>query len=214
MLPAAYQVPAAILLVIGGLVACFAGYRVFRTVLGIYGFIFGAFVATSAMGTSDTAWLVGAALVGGIVGALLLLAAYFIGVALVGAGAGALIANLIWTWIEGDPHPFIIVLFSVAGALLATWLQRYVITLVTAFGGAWTMLVGALALMGIRGPLDATTAGNIWVAYPLNPAPGVTWLPWAWVVLGLLGTAVQMAIVGGGDGTRPVRFKRRRPARE
>ena len=35
-----------------------------------------------------------------------------------------------------------------AGALLATWLQRYFIILGTAFGGAWTMIVGALALMG------------------------------------------------------------------
>ncbi len=212
MLPALYQSPAAVILLLGGVVACFVGYRLFKFVLAIFGFIFGALAASSMFGASDTTAMVLAALVGGIVGALLLLAAYFIGVALVGAGAGALIANLIWTWIEGDPHPFIIVLFSVAGALLATWLQRYVITLVTAFGGAWTTLVGALALLGIRGPLDATTAGNIWVAYPLNPAPGVTWLPWAWIALGLLGTAVQMAIVGGGDGTRPVRFKRRRRA--
>ena len=79
-----------------------------------------------------------------------ILAAYFIGVALVGAGLGARAANLIWTQIEGDPHPFVVVLFSVAGALLATWLQRYVIILATAFGGAWTVLVGGLALMGDR----------------------------------------------------------------
>ena len=48
MLPAAYQIPAAILLVIGGLVACFAGYRVFRTVLGIYGHLLaGRFLRTT-----------------------------------------------------------------------------------------------------------------------------------------------------------------------
>lgn len=210
MLPAAYQSPAAVILLLGGLVACFLGYRLFKFVLAIFGFIFGALAASSMFGASDTTAMVLAAIAGGVVGALLLLGAYFIGVALVGAGAGALIANLIWTRIEGDPHPFIIVLFSVAGALLATWLQRYVITLVTAFGGAWTTLVGALALMGIRGPLDAAAAGNIWVAYPLNPAPGVTWLPWAWVLLGLVGTVVQMLIVGG-EGSRPMRFKRRRP---
>ena len=33
-----------------------------------------------------------------------------------------------------------------AGAVAATWLQRYVIILGTAFAGAWTMLVGGLAL--------------------------------------------------------------------
>ncbi len=51
MLPASFQVPAAVVLILGGLLSCFAGYRVFRVVLGIYGFILGALLASSAMGT-------------------------------------------------------------------------------------------------------------------------------------------------------------------
>ena len=35
MLPATFQTPAAIVLLLGGLLACFAGYRVFRVVLEI-----------------------------------------------------------------------------------------------------------------------------------------------------------------------------------
>jgi hypothetical protein len=107
---------------------------------------------------------------------------------------------LIWTQIEGDPHPFVVVLFSVAGALLATWLQRYVIILGTAFGGAWTLIVGALAIMGDKTAMNAAAAGDIWVAYPMNPAPGQAWVPYAWIVLGLLGTVVQMFITGGQSG--------------
>ena len=42
MLPQSYGLPAAIGLVLGGAVACFAGYRLFRIVLAIYGFILGA----------------------------------------------------------------------------------------------------------------------------------------------------------------------------
>ena len=141
-----------------------------------------------------------AALVGGIAGAALLLAAYFVGVALVGAGLGALIVNLIWTQVEGDPHPFVVVLFSIAGAVLATWLQRYVIILGTAFGGGWTLLVGGLAVMGDSGPLKAAAQGDVWVAYPLNPAPGLSWLPWAWIALGAFGTLVQMRWTGGDRG--------------
>lgn len=197
MLPAAYQIPAAILLVIGGLVACFAGYRVFRTVLGIYGFIFGAFVATSAMGTSDTAWLIGAALVGGIVGALILIAAYFIGVALIGAGAAALAVNLIWAQITGgDPPALAIIIAAIAGALASLSLQRYVIVIGTAFGGAWTLLVGGLALAGNRAADAAATAAterpDVWVLYPTNPAPGEIWVPIAWLVLGAVGVFVQL----------------------
>jgi len=201
VLPAAYQVPAAILLAIGGLVACFAGYRVFRIVLGIYGFILGAFVATSAMGTSDTAWLVGGALVGGLVGALILVAAYFIGVALIGAGLAALAVNIIWGQISGgEPPALAIIIAAVAGALASLSLQRYVIVIGTAFGGAWTAVVGAMALMDTRAAGAVTNAAarvgaerpDVWVLYPMNPAPGQTWVLVVWIVLGIAGLFVQM----------------------
>jgi hypothetical protein len=209
MLPVAYQLPAAALLVAGGLIACFLGYRLFRVVLAIFGFILGALAASSVFGATDGVAMVIGAIVGGLAGGLLLLAAYFVGVALVGAGSGAVLANLIWTRIEGDPHPFVVVLFSVAGALLATWLQRYVIILATAFAGAWTILVGGLALSGNRGPLDAAASGDIWVAYPMNPLPGAWWLPWAWLALGSAGTLVQ-AFVTAGQGGRVFRTNRKK----
>ena len=200
MLPAAYLLPAAAVLLAGGFVACFFGYRLFKVVLGIFGFIIGALAASSVFGATDTTPMVIAALVGGIAGAALLLAAYFVGVALVGAGIGALLVNVIWTQIEGDPHPAVVILFSVAGAVVATWLQRYVIIFATAFAGAWTMLVGGMALMGDSGPLRAAAAGDVWVAYPLNPAPGMRWVPWAWFALGAFGALVQMRWTGGERG--------------
>lgn len=217
MLPTVYQLPAAALLIVGGIVACFFGYRSFKAVLGIFGFILGALAASSLAGEHDTLWMVAGAIGGGIVGALILLAAYFVGVALIGAGLGALVANLIWTRIEGDPHPFIVILFSVAGALLATWLQRYVIILGTAFGGAWTLIVGVLAAMGDQRPLEAAAAGNVWVAYPMNPAPGAWWVPWAWIGLGLLGVAVQSFVTAGAEGrvSRPrSKTKKKKKAKE
>ena len=200
MLPAAYQVPAAAVLLAGGILACFFGYRLFKVVLGVFGFIIGALAASSVFGASDTTPMVIAALVGGIAGAALLLAAYFVGVALVGAGIGALLVNMIWTQIEGDPHPAVVIVFSVAGAVVATWLQRYVIILATAFLGAWTMLLGGMAVMGDAGPLRAAAAGDVWVAYPLSPAPGMRWIPWAWFAIGAFGTLVQMRWTGGDRG--------------
>lgn len=213
MLPSAYQLPAAIVLVMGGVIACFFGYRLFKVVLAIFGAILGALAASSVLGVSDTTGMIVAAVVGGLVGAVLLLAAYFVGVALVGAGIGALLANLIWTQIAGDPHPIVVILFSVAGALIATWLQRYVIILGTAFGGAWTMLVGGLALAGDGTALAAAAAGDVWVAYPLNPLPGAQWVVWAWVGLGLAGTLVQMFVTGGEHG-RVVKPNRRKKAKD
>jgi len=200
MLPAAYQMPAAIVLVLSGLMACVAGYRLLKYVLAAFGFIIGGLAASSVLGASETAYMIGAFLVGGIAGAVVMVAASFIGVALVGAGLGAAAVTLIWTQIPGDPHPYVVILASVAGAWLATWLQRYVVVVGTAFGGAWAMLVGALALSGDKAKLAAAAAGDVWVPYPMQPAPGEAWVPWAWIALGLVGAFLQIRITGGKAG--------------
>src|SRR5512134_2503853 len=72
MLPVSFQGPAAIVLLAGGLLACFAGYRVFRIVLGIYGFILGALLASSFAGVEQAWLMIAAAIVGGLIGALIL----------------------------------------------------------------------------------------------------------------------------------------------
>ena len=197
MLPTAYEGPVAVALVLGGALACFAGYRLFRIVLGIYGFLLGAMIASSIAGTGSTAGMVGAAVAGGLAGAVVLVLAWFVGVALVGAGLGALLAHLVWNQLyAGDPPALAVILVSVAGALTAMMLQRYVIIVGTAFGGGWTVVVGAVALMASQAVEAAAAAGAAWVMYPLSPAPGQRWVPVAWVAVGILGTAVQMQITG------------------
>lgn len=207
MLPASYQLPAAVVLLLGGIVACFFGYRMFRLVLAIFGFILGAFAASSLMAPSDTTAMLAAAAIGGLIGAAILFAAYFVGVALFGAGIGALVANLAFSASGRDPHFVVIAFCAVAGAVTSMYLQRYVIILGTAFGGAWTMIVGAMALVGDKTALAAAAAGDVWVAYPLDPAPGKRWVPIAWVVVGLIGTGVQLGWTGGEKG----RVVRRKP---
>ena len=195
MLPHSYELPAAVLLVISGAVACFAGYRLFKIVLGVYGFILGAMIASSMMGVSNTTGMVVAALVGGIAGALLLVFAYFVGIALVGAGLGALIAHVGWSWIgSGDPPAVAVILLSIAGSIGAMVLQRYVIIVSTSFGGAWTVIVAGLALFGNRAAARPTA--DVWILYPMTPAPASGIVPIAWIVLGLFGTVVQLGITG------------------
>src|SRR5471030_870771 len=138
MLPHSYELPAAILIVLGGTLACFAGYRLFKVVLGIYGFVLGAMLASSMMGATNTTGMIVAALVGGLAGALLLMFAYFIGIALVGAGLGAFVAHMSWDNIaHGDPPAVAVIVLSVLGSIAAMFLQRYVIIVSTAFAGAW-----------------------------------------------------------------------------
>jgi Domain of unknown function (DUF4203) len=197
MLPATFQTPAAVIMLVGGLLACFAGYRLFRVVLAIYGFILGALLASSFMGAEQTLWMVLAWIAGGIAGALILLVAYFAGVALLGAGIGAAAAHMIWATFSAEPGLIIAIGFSVAGALAALALQRYVIIVATAFGGAQTALIGAAALMGDSGAAQAATRA-VYRVYPLDPIPNTYWDAMAALVLGIAGVIVQLAITAKG----------------
>jgi hypothetical protein len=201
MLPHAYELPAAIVLAVAGLITCLAGYRLFRFVLAIWGFILGAAIGSSMMGVGSAVYMIAAGLVGGILGALALVFAYFVGVALVGAGMGALVAHVAWSQFgQGDPPAAVVIGASVGGAIVAMMLQRYVIIIGTAFSGAWLVVVGAVAASGSLGsPATRSAAGDVWILYPLAPAPGQRWVIGAWLLAGLIGTAVQLAFPGSGS---------------
>ena len=192
MLPLSYQLPAAVALMAGGVVTCFAGYRLFRFVLGAYGFILGSLVGSSLAGAAAGTWVVVAsAIAGGVVGSLILVVGYFVGVALVGAGTAALLLNVIWTPLRGEPHWALVGVTAAIGALLAIRFQRFVIVAATAFGGAWTVLVGLAALMAGKGAKAAAAVTDIWVVYPGTAVSSTAWALVAWIVISLIGMYVQ-----------------------
>jgi hypothetical protein len=197
MLPPAYGLPAAVAIFLGGAVACFAGYRFFRIVLGIYGFILGAMLASSVVGSGSHVGMLVAAVVGGIIGSVVLVMAYFVGIALIGAGNGALVGQGVWSWFApGDPHWIAIVVVAIAGAVGAMWLQRYVIIVSTAIAGAWTMIVGAANILAQRGITRGASATEVWILYPTS-MPAFRWAPWVWLALGIAGLSVQLAVTAG-----------------
>ena len=179
------------------MVSCFAGYRLFRVVLGIFGFIVGWLFVSSAMGTEQTLWMLLAAFGGGLLGALMLIAAYFVGVALIGAGIGAGAASVIWASFGREPGIIPVIVLAILGALGALALQRYVIIVATAFAGAQTIVVGAAALLGNRAAADAA-ARTVYRVYPLDPLPATRWDLAALLVLGIAGLVVQLAITAKG----------------
>jgi hypothetical protein len=181
-------------MVLSGLIAWAAGYRLFRLVLTLNGFIFGAWVTTAMFGASDTTLLVFAAVLGGAVGALIMFFGYFVGVALVGAGIGALAVHLLWSRIGTDPRPVVVILAAVAGAASAMALQRYVIIISTAFAGAWTLLLSGLTLSD-RGQ-KLVSAPEVWILYPLDSTTSRQWVVIAWAVLGLAGIFIQLRFTG------------------
>ena len=196
MLPSAYELPASIALTIGGAVACFAGRRLFRIVLGIYGFILGAMIASSMMSASSPLSMIVGAIVGGLAGSIVLVMAYFVGVALVGAGLGALLGHISWGWFAtGDPPVVAVIIVSIAGAVGAMMLQRYVIIVGTALCGAWTVIVGVVNALATRGITKAASATDVWILYPTSVSE-VAWAPYAFVLLAVAGIAVQLGTTG------------------
>lgn len=189
-----YQLPAVALLVIGGVIAWAAGYRLFRFVLTLFGFYIGALAATAVLGPSDRTMLILAGVGGGVVGALVMFFGYFVGVALVGAGGGALTVHLISTRLGNEPHPFVLILAIVAGAAAAMVLQRLVIILATAFAGGWTMLWGATHVMNTGGVMPRRP--QVWMVYPFDLSPERWWMLVVWLAVGMTGVFIQMRVTG------------------
>ena len=131
------------------------------------------------------------------------MAAYFIGVALIGAGLAALAVNLIWSQLGGDPHPVVVIVCAVVGALGALALQRYVIIVGSAFGGAWTAMVGGLAMRQSA----SKSIEEVWLAYPASLESSRALIIAAWVALGIVGVIVQFKWTAKGKkggGTKKV----------
>jgi hypothetical protein len=140
----------AIILIAFGLLNCFFGYRIFRFLLAVYGFILGAvvgFVVASNLAAGQTLWLVVGAVVGGLVGALLMVLLFFVGVFVVGGLAGLLLAGLINTAAGVTLPTVVVIIIAVIMGIVALILQRVVLILATAFSGAWAVVAGAEALI-------------------------------------------------------------------
>ena len=194
MLPQGFEQPAAVLLLVAGVLACFAGHRFFRLVLGIYGFLVGAMVASSVVGVTNTTGLMVAALIGGFLGSVVLVFAWFAAVSLVGAGMGVLVAHAVWSRVgTGDPSALLVVAVAIAGAIAALFAQRYVIIVGTAFAGAWTIVLAVVNAFP-RGLTRGSSSTEVWILYPT--AATTRWAPVAALVLGIIGVLVQLSSRG------------------
>ena len=193
MFPDTFHMPVAIILLGGGFLACFLGYRLFRFILLGYGLVAGA-VFVNQMSFPETWMAITAAIIGGLIGAALFLAVYFVGVAVAGAGLGVLAVHLVWTQRSDDPHLLVIILMAIVGVFLAMVFQRYVIILVTSFTGALLSLVAVIALLGHVNITEAEVR-TLEVLKRISEERAVLF---AWLVLSLLGVFVQLRKTSAG----------------
>jgi hypothetical protein len=198
MIPAQYTTLTAVIFVVGGLLTCFAGYRLFRFVLGLYGFLAGALIASGAVDPGSTWAHLMAIIVGGVVGAIVMVVAYFVAVGLVGAGLAAAVLNLVWRFVGGEPPTLVVVIVCVIGAVVALRAVRYVVVCGTAIAGSWTFFIGATALMGNPKALLAASAPNLWIVLPVDLVPANRMVMLGWVVLAIAGAVVQFKTTTSG----------------
>lgn len=184
------HVPVAFILLAGGLLSCFLGYRLLRLLVAVYGFGLGVVIVTMFADRLETWVMVLVIAGGGVLGAVLAKAAYLAVVAVTGAGLGALAVQTAWTSESGEPGLWITLSVCLACALAALALRRYVIILGTSFGGAWTALVGGLALAGDNAAV-AAASGDVERVYPLAPADTQMEFAVAWFVLAGVALLVQ-----------------------
>jgi hypothetical protein len=194
-----------ILLLCFGLLQCFLGYRILRVMLAILGFALGA-IAGGALGSLPfTAAasplllffgvLVGG-LVGGVIGALLFALLYYVGVFLIGVELGVALAAMLGTAIGLSHVWLVMILLGIICGILSLLLQRTLIILATAFGGAWIAVICVMTFMHGFALLDYLTDPALPQMSP-NVALG------AWLALGAVGAMVQFAGTSQPDEKSP-----------
>ncbi len=166
------QVIIAIVALLVGAAFCFGGFRFFLLLLPLYMFVGGFSVGTDAItalfgdGTFATvlSWVIG--LVVALVFAVVSYLYYYLAVALMGGMVGYALGAGAWGLVGNEYGAIAFVIGIVVGAIaaiivLALNVPKYLVIVVTALGGAATILAGWFVLIGTI-PTDAihwTTIG-------------------------------------------------------
>lgn len=181
-----------------GLAALLWGYRFFLVLLPIWGFFAGLWLGvtgTTMLLGDGFFWTASGIIIGVIIGLIAAVLSYLfflVGVAIFTAAIGGMLGSGLMGALGFDPGfltTIVTILSAVAAAFLALiWnLQKYVITALTAVGGA-ALLVTAFMLLFGQVNLPDVQAGNL-----LEPIFASSWV-WilAWLVLFVVGFVFQI----------------------
>jgi hypothetical protein len=175
-----------VLLLVAGFIICFFGYRLLRFTLALAGFgaglVLGLTIARLIPGTNQVFALV-VGIVCGVLGAVVATLLYKVGVFLLGAVAGVLVASIILT-ATGWHYPMLArVIAAVAGGILTLIIERPLVSILSAFAGAWGIVLGAFQLFG-------------WyhvTAVAKSPPANYGYAVLAWVIVGAIGSLAQLS---------------------
>ncbi len=170
-----------------GVVQCFFGYRIFKIILGLMGFLIGGVLA-AAMGFAFTGQEIIAllsGLVGGIIGAALMLVLYFVGIFLLGAFLGGVLGTVLFAVAESYPVPAVLLILAVVTGVIALIFQKFMIIVATGFGGAWSVVTGIAYFT--TGAIDPTNFERMFSA----GGSQIYIIVLCWIALGTVGVVVQ-----------------------
>lgn len=187
------------LAIAAGTLYCFLGYRVFRFILFLTGFILAGSVAAGGanlLSEGHTTVSIVAGLVGGIAGAMAMLFAYKAGVFCVGALGGMVVALHLLTPGQQDWAFWAVIGTGIAAGLVALVLERFIMSLATAAIGAWALVSGLAYFILNRN----------YVPSPEEPVPSgddrLMFLA-AWLTLALLGAFFQLTTLRKRERVQP-----------
>jgi hypothetical protein len=185
------------LLLLFGLVVCFSGYRFFLLLLPLWGFFAGFALGAGILTlfgdgflATVSGWVLG--FIVGLIFAVLSYLFWIVGVALFAGSVGYMLGAGLVYWIFPDATVIAFVAgmagaLVVAGLTLVLNLQKLVIVLFTAFGGATILLA---SLMLFLGKIDISDIGENAVQPIINDS--LLWLL-LWLGLAVVGTLAQYA---------------------
>jgi hypothetical protein len=184
----------AILSIVVGVIVCFWGYRLFKAVLGIAGFIAGAvlFYYFGAHYTANNVVLVILAIFGGLIGASLAMAFYYVGIFLLGALAGWQIGFLIASAFNFELVVIIPIIAAIMAGILACLFQKPVIIISTALIGAWSVVTGGFYFLGSGIIPTDLFRDPVMLIDSLRDANPVVVL--AWLILSIAGMIFQFSM--------------------
>ena len=178
--------------VAAGLVECFFGYRIFRFILGVAGFVaaavfFGSLGYELSGGSEPVSIIAG--LAGGVLGACLFYYLYIIGVFFLGAILGFTIAMYVFSLMNMDVIPAVLYGAAIISGALAAVFQKPMLIIATAFGGSFAAVTGgAYILYRNFYPLDPGFLGNL-------EEDQLYRMAMIWFALGVFGLVVQLMIL-------------------
>lgn len=182
-----------LVITIFGAVNCFSGYRLFKILLAVTGFLIGANISwTIALNVTDGSKIIAiiSAILGGIIGALIVSLLYFVGIFFFGAFFAYFLGSMFLSMFADNSPLLFLIISSILGGIIALFLQKLIIIMATSIGGAWYIILGISKFFGIS-MMNAQTIINIHGLNLQNKNQIFIFL--IWLILSISGIIIQFA---------------------